>query len=163
MISTSDLRLRVQELELENKRLKMISERTNAVRSRKRARTKVPAALRNLVWEKYVDDKNNAFCYCCRYEVISYGNFECGHIISVKKNGPTNIHNLRPICSLCNKSMGIRNMFEFIHAYGFHDDVKCDAGDQEVLIESSYFKGGPVMGQRHSKFSSSTFLKTSKQ
>ena len=40
--------------------------------------------------------------------------FEVGHVISVHDNGDLTIENLRPICSLCNKSMGVQNMVEFI-------------------------------------------------
>ena len=40
-------------------------------------------------------------------------NFECGHIIPESKGGETNEDNLIPICGLCNKSMGTRNMYEY--------------------------------------------------
>ena len=40
--------------------------------------------------------------------------FEVGHVVSVHNNGDLSIENLRPICSLCNKSMSTRNMLEFI-------------------------------------------------
>ena len=40
--------------------------------------------------------------------------FEAGHIIAERCGGPTNIENLRPICSLCNRSMGLKNMIDFM-------------------------------------------------
>ena len=44
-------------------------------------------------------------------------NFECGHIVSVKEGGETNIENLLPICSSCNKSMGTENLMVFKKKY----------------------------------------------
>ena len=42
--------------------------------------------------------------------------FEVGHVVSVHDNGDLSIENLRPICGLCNRSMGTMNMVEFIKA-----------------------------------------------
>ena len=136
-------------------------------RRKNTGRQRIPAALRNLVWQKYVIDKNRAFCFCCRYESISYGNFECGHIISVKMNGVTNIRNLRPICSLCNKSMGTRNMYDFIDQYGFHDDLEekyhtNTESSPYFQIEMRRSSSKPLTTTRYSKFPSTSFLKSSR-
>ena len=40
--------------------------------------------------------------------------YECGHVESEATGGDMSIENLRPICSSCNKSMGIKNMREYI-------------------------------------------------
>ena len=80
---------------------------------------KISAAVRNGVWEEYIGKSTEALCFCCGYENISRGNFECGHIVSEKEGGKATIQNLRPICSLCNKSMGKHNMMEFIKESGF--------------------------------------------
>ena len=45
-------------------------------------------------------------CFCCNVEPITFANFECGHVQSGVNGGDDKIQNLRPICSLCNKSMG---------------------------------------------------------
>lgn len=80
----------------------------------------IPAAVRNTVWNKYIGtDQKIGTCFCCRLEHISYSNFHCGHIISRKKGGNDHIDNLRPICQLCNGSMGTNNMFEFMKKFGF--------------------------------------------
>lgn len=78
-------------------------------------RVKISASLRNAVWNCYLgNDKGTDLCLCCGYEQISRGTFECGHIISVKNGGSTDIMQLRPICGLCNKSIGAKNMIVFM-------------------------------------------------
>ena len=80
---------------------------------------KIPAAVRNTVWLKWVTDKNNAKCFCCKLESITSANWHCGHIISEKNGGKIHLNNLRPICAGCNCSMGKINMNDFIRKYGF--------------------------------------------
>tara|TARA_B100001142_G_scaffold247422_1_gene247143 strand:- start:1471 stop:2775 length:1305 start_codon:yes stop_codon:yes gene_type:complete len=80
---------------------------------------KIPAAVRNTVWLKWVTDKNNAKCFCCKLESITSANWHCGHIISEKNGGKIHLNNLRPICAGCNCSMGKMNMNDFIKKYGF--------------------------------------------
>lgn len=81
---------------------------------------KIPATLRNSIWNLYIgSDTKNGKCFCCNTETISTANFECGHILSEKEGGEITINNLRPICSLCNKSMGIQNMELFMTKHGF--------------------------------------------
>ena len=79
---------------------------------------KIPATVRNTVWYKYIN-KGDPKCFCCKTEPITKGNFECGHIISHTEGGDMSIENLRPICSLCNKSIGKINMIEFMKTYGY--------------------------------------------
>lgn len=77
----------------------------------------IPKKLKNMIWDKYVGkEKGVGLCYCCSEEIDSK-NFEAGHIIPEAKGGETNIDNLRPICSCCNKSMGTQNMDEFKEKY----------------------------------------------
>jgi 5-methylcytosine-specific restriction endonuclease McrA len=77
----------------------------------------IPKKLKNMIWDKYVGkEKGIGQCYCCS-EYIDSKNFEAGHIIPEAKGGPTNLDNLRPICSCCNKSMGTQNMDEFKEKY----------------------------------------------
>jgi len=68
--------------------------------------------LRDLVWTQYTSFYKTV-CYCCNRTEITALNFECGHIISHSNGGLLNRHNLRPICSACNRSMGKRNMHDF--------------------------------------------------
>ena len=83
----------------------------------KKIRKSIPKSLKNQVWDKHIGkEKGIGKCNVCKIEIDSK-NFECGHIISVKQNGETNINNLLPICSPCNKSMGIENLNEFKKKY----------------------------------------------
>lgn len=80
----------------------------------------LPATVRNVVWNTYIGvDNKSGICLCCNSEKIGYANFECGHILARANGGNDTIGNLRPICSLCNKSMGTKNMRDFIDNFGF--------------------------------------------
>jgi len=74
-------------------------------------REKIKKKVRRRVWEKR-NTSLDGKCYCCN-ENIHYDTFECGHIVSVYCRGETKISNLEPICSGCNKNMGIRNLEEY--------------------------------------------------
>ena len=104
----------------------------------KNIKYKIPASLRNLVWNTYLNPElKNGICVCCNTEKISFSNFECGHVISRKDNGETTLVNLRPICSLCNKSMGVMNMNLFIEKYGFNKKIDNQKNINEDLIENN--------------------------
>jgi len=77
----------------------------------------VPKLLKNQSWDVYIGkEKGVGNCFCCNTEIDSK-HFECGHVIPISKGGPDTIENLRPICSLCNRSMGSKNMAEFMKKY----------------------------------------------
>jgi len=83
----------------------------------KKMRKSIPKSLKILVWDKNIGkEKGIGNCHVCKSEIDSKA-FECGHIISVKEGGATNIENLLPICSSCNKSMGIENLLVFKEKY----------------------------------------------
>lgn len=70
---------------------------------------KIPKALREQVWTYYNQFNYSAKCnvtWC--QNILTPFNFEVGHNIPESKGGATDISNLRPICSSCNKSMGNR-------------------------------------------------------
>jgi 5-methylcytosine-specific restriction endonuclease McrA len=97
--------------EIEKQKKKQEKEET------KKLRKSIPKIVRNLVWDKNIGkEKGIGECDVCKSEIDSK-NFECGHIISVKDGGGTNIENLLPICSSCNKSMGPKNLLEFKEKY----------------------------------------------
>lgn len=90
---------------------------TNSHMSRKT----LPSAVRSSVWNKYIFRKHSvAKCMVGSGNQISQSNFQCGHIKSVKHGGNDSIENLRPICALCNSSMGTRNMKEFMREILFY-------------------------------------------
>ena len=70
-------------------------------------------ALRYKVWEKYIGNVLKGKCYCCEEHEIMVQNFEAGHVIARALGGSDTIENLRPICSVCNKGMGIENLYEY--------------------------------------------------
>ena len=83
----------------------------------KSKRVSIPKVLKNLVWDTNIGKSRGiGKCYCCNRDIDSK-NFEAGHIISVKNGGKTNLENLKPICSCCNKSMGTTNLEEFKKKY----------------------------------------------
>jgi 5-methylcytosine-specific restriction endonuclease McrA len=87
--------------------------------TKKKHKDKIPRAVRNAVWVRYFPNSLTGVCVCCKIEGITYGNFQAGHVISEHNGGSTTIDNLRPVCALCNTSMGTQNMDDFISKYGF--------------------------------------------
>jgi len=86
--------------------------------------TGVPLAVKRIVWDRYIGECiGKSKCYCCKLTDIIQMSFHCGHVISVKNGGPTEIDNLRPICQNCNSSMGTKNMDEFIETYKIHSRI----------------------------------------
>ncbi len=83
-------------------------------------KNQIPATVRNSVWNIYIgSDIKKGVCFCCRTEQIAFSNFDCGHIQARSNNGVTMLCNLRPICGLCNNSMGTANMEEFMKKFGY--------------------------------------------
>ena len=81
---------------------------------------KVSGPTRKQVWKQFFlslsDEQKLEYeipCPCCETEYINTDNWECGHITSFKNGGQTCPSNLRPICSLCNTSMGSMNWDEY--------------------------------------------------
>ena len=110
-----------QELRKENERLLEILEEKE--KERIVNKKNIPKTIRAQVWEKYIGLENGyGECFCCKNEIKQI-HFECGHTISKSNGGKNAVDNLRPICSLCNKSMGTRNMNEFIGTY-FKSSIK---------------------------------------
>lgn len=71
-------------------------------------KAKIPAALREQVWLVFCGDrlfKHKCLVVWCE-NVMTPFNFEVGHNVPESKGGATDISNLRPICSKCNRSMG---------------------------------------------------------
>ena len=103
------------------------------VKPKAKPRQKLPAAVRRIVWSTYIGSEvSSGKCFCCNFETITVSNFECGHIISHKDGGDTTIQNLRPICSFCNRSIGKRNMEEFMCQYGIKKREM--AGNEKISL-----------------------------
>lgn len=86
-------------------------------KEQKNKRKTIPKALKDKIWDDTFGSKcGEGKCYVCS-DVINSKKFECGHIVAVAKGGNNDIENLKPICSTCNKSMGVKNMEEFKKEY----------------------------------------------
>lgn len=76
----------------------------------------IPKKIRQNLWNKYHPNKTLGECYVCQEELSSF-NFEAGHVKSVCHGGKNEIENLRPICSICNKDMGVRDLEDFKNVF----------------------------------------------
>jgi hypothetical protein len=82
--------------------------------SKQHKRTNLPHVVRERVWNHYVgSSKGETSCFCCEKNIITPFKFECAHIVADSKGGSSNIDNLLPCCSQCNRSMGSTNFFVF--------------------------------------------------
>jgi len=93
---------------------------------KKNKKEKIPTSVKNTVWSLNFPNVIQGNCYCCKLEVISRNNFDCGHIVSEKNGGKVKLDNLKPICRSCNSTMGTMNMNEFMKKYGF-DKIKIES------------------------------------
>jgi hypothetical protein len=84
--------------------------------SSNKPQTNVYKKVQELVYEKYYD-MPKIKCFCCRSETLTPFNFVGGHVIARARGGEYTINNLKPICSLCNGSMGVQNMYDFMYKY----------------------------------------------
>jgi len=94
-------------------------ENNNIIKKTKKTKEKIPVTVKNTLWSLYFNNNLQGICQCCKTEIISKNNFDCGHIISEKNGGKVHIENLKPICRACNSSMGTTDMNEFMIKYGF--------------------------------------------
>ena len=78
------------------------------------SRKQISKMMRVSVWNYRIGQNIGKIkCLCCNTNDIFQHTFECGHVISVKNRGLTNLDNLLPICSTCNKSMSTMDMGTF--------------------------------------------------
>jgi hypothetical protein len=86
---------------------------------------KIPASVKLASWAHWIGlAVGETKCLCCNLITIQQGNFEAGHIIAESNGGSTTKENLKPICSKCNKSMGSRNMNDFIAEFHTKQTIK---------------------------------------
>jgi hypothetical protein len=101
----------------------------------------IPKILKMNVWDFYIGkEQGSALCMCCNQEEIRQGYYEAGHVISERTGGTTDIDNLRPICSMCNKSMRIKNMCDFMRECGYKQSknwygIKIKNNNEIIIIE----------------------------
>jgi len=82
-------------------------------------KVKIPKALREQVWLKYIGKKYHDKCHImwCKNDIDVF-NYQVGHNIPESKGGATVIDNLRPICSRCNLSMGSQYTIDEWNVFG---------------------------------------------
>ena len=88
---------------------------------KKKKKQTIPKSVKTHVWDLYIGKHINEHrCLCCKKSYIQITNFDTGHVLSEKDGGTHEISNLRPICAVCNHSMGSENMIEFVKRYGYY-------------------------------------------
>lgn len=75
-------------------------------------RRQIDKNTRDAVWIKYMGNKVEGKCYCCKLRTIHITDFQVGHNKAFAKGGSDNISNLRPICGPCNRGMGAKMSIE---------------------------------------------------
>jgi len=93
----------------------ILSKSQEVIKQKSTRKKAIPKVIREKVWRTYMGDHSGkGKCFCCNHTELTSFQFECGHVISEYNGGDVNIENLRPICSLCNKSMGKINMIDYM-------------------------------------------------
>lgn len=104
-----------------------IDDKDKHVKKEKKRRISIPKKIREETWYTHNGyDSMNGVCFCCEGE-IRFTSWECGHIISDANGGPTNVSNLVPLCFECNRSMGKKDMREYMKQYYPKSLKKLDA------------------------------------
>lgn len=105
----------------EKRKLEEEAKKDESKKDEKKKKQPIPKSVRTHVWELYIGSNINEHrCLCCKKSLIKITNFDVGHIIAEKHGGTLEISNLRPICAVCNNSMGTENMIEFVKKYGYY-------------------------------------------
>ena len=97
------------------KLLKFVSESTygSHLIKKEHVRPPIPSKLRTQVWRTYFGDNSKGTCFCCDIE-IDVNSWHCGHILSDKYGGPTELVNLKPVCVKCNLEMKAMHMYRYM-------------------------------------------------
>lgn len=79
----------------------------------------ISKTLRVRVWDENGGrNKRRMRCSGGCNRMIDIVDFECGHIVPRARGGGTDLSNLKPVCSSCNKSMGTINLNTFVEDQG---------------------------------------------
>jgi 5-methylcytosine-specific restriction endonuclease McrA len=106
-----------QIIEVAKEQWKRLDKKTREEYGDYEVRKSIPKPLKLNLWHKYFNKENACGnCYICTRD-IHISDFEAGHVIPVARGGTNLIDNLRPICGICNKSMGTQNLEDFKTKY----------------------------------------------
>ena len=86
--------------------------------SSKLKRKTIKRPVRRDVWHKYAGTRTESKCYTGCGNKICCFNFVCGHVIAASKGGEATVANLRPICTMCNSSMGTMYLYDYMNECG---------------------------------------------
>ena len=112
---------RLEAARLEALRQEADSKQPKPADGEKRKKQSIPKSVKTHVWDLYIGSHINEHrCICCKKTLIKVTYFDVGHVIAEKNGGTLEISNLRPICSVCNYSMGTENMVDFVKKYGYY-------------------------------------------
>jgi 5-methylcytosine-specific restriction endonuclease McrA len=112
---------RIEAERLEALRQEADSKPSKPTDGEKRKKQSIPKSVKTHVWDLYIGSHINEHrCICCKKTLIKVTYFDVGHVIAEKNGGTLEISNLRPICSVCNYSMGTENMVDFVKKYGYY-------------------------------------------
>lgn len=86
-----------------------------------RPRKRIAQHLKRAVWHKYAGKNIMTKCFCCNLETIPYLLFDCGRLTHQRNGEEPTIETLRPVCSLCKRSMKTskKNMEEIMAQCGY--------------------------------------------
>jgi hypothetical protein len=102
-----------QQLQIHNNTLSTPNATQNTI-LRPSKKNVITQAMRIVCWNTYIGDEvGKTQCLCCKSNNITQHNFHCGHVVAEAQGGAMHVSNLRPICAVCNNSMGTTNMIEF--------------------------------------------------
>ena len=114
-------RLEKERLETERLERERVEEENKTEEKEISRKKKIPKSVKTHIWNLYIGPQINEHrCLCCKKSLIKITDFETGHVVSEKDGGSLEITNLRPICAVCNHSMGTMNMIEFVKKYGYY-------------------------------------------
>jgi len=71
----------------------------------------------DILWKAYYPNSTIGTCCLC-YCIIQSGDFDKGHIVARANGGVDDISNLIPMCSMCNKSVGGKDLFDYMVLHG---------------------------------------------
>lgn len=92
----------------------LLEDHDSTIETIKKKKSKINQSTRIVCWNTYVGEEiAKVQCLCCKTNFITQHNFHCGHVIAETNGGTVNINNLRPICAICNNSMGSCNMRQY--------------------------------------------------
>ena len=109
-----DMTKKLKKITLTKKKMQELSiqEHKEPVKKGKKTyKNVITKILRRQTWDTHIGmEIGQIKCPICMISLMDQQSYECGHVKAESKNGITDVVNLRPICSSCNKSMATNDM-----------------------------------------------------